>query len=229
MPRRSYARKKNNRARYRKKRAFKRRYGKPTYMRASPLVFPDMAYTKLKFIENFNFSSPGQSRDYRGNGPFDPRVASGGQFPIAYLNWANIYNKVLCFGSKIRVMAINNTTTPGAANCQISLVPINSGYTGALTALEVACQPYSRTRYITVQNGAGPTILKSYMSTKKFFGIKGELDLTDYSSVTSTTPTNQFYWRVQCDPVDGLTNPDCWFQVQITYYLRFFERVPSYS
>jgi len=204
------------------------RYAASQVIVRQPSGFPDRLYTKLVYREQLSFSQLtgllGENV-YRGNSAFDPDQTGAGGQPMAYDNYAGLYQYYTVLASGIEVIAdVNNT---GVRNVTIGITPCNVstgfGTTGQELAME---QPYSKFKQLLMgSDGTGQATLKHYMCTNKIFGVKrAAIEIEDgYSAAVSTNPSNSWYWHVW-NFVPGGATQSLIVQVVLTYYCVFEQR-----
>lgn len=204
---------------------FKRKFVKPTTaVLRSTSVFPDRKFVKLKW--NYLLSAaptvaaPSSRMNVSGNGCYDPDVSgiSGGT-PYAWPQMQNIYSNYRCYGSKYRVEILSSNATT-ANYMKFSLYP-QRDLTDVTTDI-AAEQPYSKSVLHGSSNGNGRSHLTSFMSTKKMFGYT-KINQDDlFSAALNAVPTNQWYWILDYQTLNGSNIADTYLNITVTYYVEFF-------
>lgn len=190
-------------------------------------AFPDETMVKLKYTQIYNVST-GSNIDnvqYRGNGPFDPEVAVGGGQPPMYDTYTSMYYRYDCRGCRIKATLLPTTNTVAASSIVWGIIPTNdSSY--SYTLGDIIEQPLSKWKTANALYGAGRNqTIVHYMSTQKMKGLrKGQLNDDTYHADTSSTPISQWYWDVLVSSADEATVPICNIVVELTYYVRFYNR-----
>lgn len=69
--------------------------------------------------------------------------------------------------------------------------------------------------------------VKQYMSTAKIRGVPNDTIAIDdnFSSLTTTNPTEQWFWIVGAQNADQSTATVVNIRVDMVFYVRFFDRV----
>lgn len=200
---------------------------RPNQMRTRSLYLSDTVFAKFKHVYNTSLASTGTSNGVffmRGNGPYDPVVAVGGNFPAGWSFWSGAYKRYICYGSKIKVTFTNNGDWPA----EVFIIPtVSQTFDLATNAEDIAENPYNHKKYITTNAGShGQTTVKHYMSTAKIYGIpkKKVTAEDDFSAETNTTPLRQWFWAVgQWNFGDNL-DIATFCIVETTYYVRLWDR-----
>lgn len=181
--------------------------------------------TPLKYASN-GISLSGAPLGYsimRGNGPRDPDYAIGGGTPLGYDELMRLYGSYRCYASKVKVRVTPKDSTVGVQNIVCSVFPS----TDAVTMSNVDAiqeQPYSKTIYRNLYSGN--PVLSSYMATNRIYGVtKRAVSIEDYyAGDNSMDPVKEWYWHIYVYSQDNLSDINCYLNVEVVYYLEFFER-----
>jgi hypothetical protein len=194
--------------------------------------FPARKFAKLKYVEQFTLD-PGSATDtrvYRLNGMYDPRVATGGNQPSNYDIWTSVYNKW------------------AVTRCDVKVTPVNSGpeQTGSETGLwgfmisqtgndigsstpfrQIAEQPYARFSYQTPGMKNSPyTSLTASIPVWEWLGMKKRDDVLseeNYQGTINADPSRQIYMEVfYTDPTGSTVTDPAYFIVELEYHAWFF-------
>lgn len=160
-------------------------------------IMPDRLYTTLKFFGYGNLTIPIGAATfgyrYRPTAAFDIDPSFGSTATPGFSELAAFYSNYRVTSSKFKVEATNQSTAQGAL---ITMVPLNQD-PGASPAVGVVNswieQPYSVVKSLGLA-GSPPTILEKTMSTEKIFGSKMVYFDDNFTSLTTTNPTNNWYW-----------------------------------
>jgi len=232
MPRyrkRNYRRKRPTRYRGRRYKKYQRK-GPSTKVIKFTTGIPDRMMLKLKYAQSVQLvdavGGVDQFYAFRGNSIWDPDRTGVGTQPLGRDQWVNFYNYYTVHGSKINVQILNQKSASTESTVIVSLSPqITDPAIGGITTNELPTYPYCK--WVLLSGSASgnlPKYISSYMSTRKIFGEKDQLD-DDYKSLQGTNPTNQWYWRIQSNNVDATNIFSVIMLVTITYYVEFQERV----
>ncbi len=213
----------------RRKRAYKkravRRYKKrkPHMTRMSwrkmGNISPDTLYTKLKYTAtNTSSATAAFAYIYSLNSAFDPDVTGIGGQPLGFDQYSTLYNKYQVMGSKISVKMINDSTT---VSILAALYPSTSS--SPVTYSEGAEQKYSQWRYINNSHGANNMkTMSKYLSVRKLIGRN--TNSQNFTALSSANPASRQYWIITGRSLDGIAAATAYFFVDITYYIKWFDR-----
>lgn len=226
MRRRIYRKKIYSKGAYRRKTYRKKTYRGRRRMRMSytinkTILQPDTLYTKLvyneilgrtpaNFVDNYVFTI---------NSPYDPNFTGVGSQPAGFDQYATLYNSYQCLGSAISVKIINYSNVSGiyyAINPQRDST--------AILYQDAVEQPYNRRALCGTAGSINIKRLSNFMRLKKLVG-RETADL-QYSSAVTASPTALYYWMLSFFSSDGSTNLTYTMEVQIKYYVKFFNRKP---
>lgn len=191
-----------------------------------PQVCPDVMQVQLHY--NLGKAAQGLGAvsivDFviRGNSPFDPDFAVGGQQAMGFDQWSAFYRRYRVLGSKIDLSATNDS----AVNAAFGVVPLNTS-SALISATQLLETQYNKQKYVGGDASKGVDRLTSYISTAKMRG--GPHDIVHYesdlTSVVTGNPTEQWYWHMYAYGIGaGATNFDCTLIATITYYVQFYDR-----
>ena len=135
------------------------------------IIIPDMTLIKFKWTDTYTYSGSGSASgmwiNIIGNSPYAPD-ASGN--PSRGLRaWANFYQSMTCFASKINIRAINLSLINAL---EIGMFPSEVDQLINGTQLSAYFEnPYVRWKYLAVSSsGSSNKTLTHYMSRAKLFG-----------------------------------------------------------
>mgnify|MGYP007068492609 CR=1 FL=1 len=209
---------------YKRKRTYRRRriMRKPQVSRMNRSPVSTSTYVKMKYagslVLNDAVGGIVQSHIFSGNNLNDPDVTGVGHQPLGHDQWANFYSKYNVLGSKIQVKLI------GVAN--VALVSLYASLSSSSTAdVDTSCeQPYSRRMLIGVNDNAHT--IGSYRKTHMIWGAAPTEKFDDtYSANMNSSPTRHWYWHIESVHPDKTSTHKVVGYVNITYYVRLFDRV----
>ncbi len=219
--------KRRNGARSKRKysaRNFQGSFKKPSIMRINMAnVAPDSVLVKFRYPQIITHNgSVTDFTAFRGNGAFDPDATGSGQQPGGYDQWAGLYGNYRVLASQIEILIVNEGTVATA----VTVFPTLSNVTPS-TYQNATVVPYKRQVVMSGQTGMGVAFLKSYMTTSKIVGLSSMAINAedDFQATTASLPANQWYWGVFSNTLDGSTNGNIVFTVNVTYYMRFEDRI----
>lgn len=207
---------------YKKYKKNKNKFSPSFIINRSPTYFPDMYYTKLKYVQYIAFTpSAGLTTNhfFRGNSLYDPDFTGTGHQPLGYDQISNIYREVLVKGCLIHIEAMCNTANDSA---YIGLVPTD--VTTAITIQNLSEEPRAVTK--SIQQGSGKLVLKKYMTTQKEFGLS-KLGTQDdaFTHDAANNPISIWYWAIAVCDVNALNSPLIQMKITLTYDCVFFDRI----
>ena len=179
----------------------------------------DRLMVKLKYIANINFTSATSDyHNFAGNNPYDPDTTGVGHQVLGWDEWSAIYSRYRCYGSVIKVTAVNHGT---AEPMLLVMAPVRS--TTGILPYALGEQAYAQKAVLTAK-GNSARIIKRYLSTKKFLGLKRLEDDQGISAAVDSSPTRLWYWQISGSPVDTSGTNTMTLLVEITYYIEFYTR-----
>jgi hypothetical protein len=182
---------------------------------------PDSTYVKLKYNEILS-RLPANIIDsyvYRWNSLYDPNYTGVGGQPTGFDQWATLYNNYEVVASSIKVTVFNNL----AGGSMVICVYPNKNST-ALTYSDAIDQAYAKHAAVGPATGVNTKTFRSHISAPKLSG-RETYDLT-YTANVGGNPTVQLYWLLSAFSVDATTNLDYSMEVEITFWSKFFDRLP---
>lgn len=220
------------RSAYSRRKARRNKLDKRSYLRIRQPITTDNVYVKLRYHGQYRLTTstiPTFGKyTLTGNGLYDPDITQVGRQCTGYDQWCQFYNKYIVYGSKITVTALNQATNYDYTVYLIPTLEQTPNWYG-LSTYEVGELPYNKysAMFGTAENKNWKK-MKHYMSTKKIAGIKN-IDEADFGTLTSSNPVNTcWYWQLYVVPFNWYSGPntlDMLFDVKITYYARFYDRV----
>lgn len=158
-------------------------------------IAPDRLYTVLKFTDWGVFSAaPANRLVFRANSIFDPGFTAGSAQPPGFDQLATIYAYYRVLWCSIKVtMALSTSATNPA---QLSVYPSIASNPFTTTVGNNGSQAYGKETIGFVSSNMKS--LTNFMSTKKIWGDRSEIDSVYQSSIT-TNPNAAWYWI--CDAI----------------------------
>lgn len=162
---------------------------------------------------------------FEHNAIYKPYPA-GATEAAGYSIWASAYNKYRVFGSTMKVSIYETQAAPQ----WIGIMPVPDNTQSVATTLDLRKQPMCKWKLITRNDAGEPTVIKSYCSTAKLFGVPPiaiRLE-KDYSGFVGSVPPLNSQWLVRLTNDDG-TNINTHCMYEINYYLEWFDRVEAFQ
>jgi len=191
-----------------------------------PSVIPDRYFVKMKYSDTI-FLGGGvlQYASYvlRGNSIYDPDFTGTGHQVMGFDQLCPaLYQYFTVFASSVSVRFMNQSSSNPA---KVFLFPSNSSVPGT-DPLAVEEQAYSKRAYLSLNTAVGSTLINSYMSTKKMFGLSKLPDYAlDFTGSSTQNPANVWFWNIF---VYGLSSaiPSSSIAVEfkLTYWVEFYNR-----
>lgn len=208
-------------------------------MRYRGTQLPDTTFLKFKFNAHATLVAtalaPFPNQIYVGNSIFDPYFYLGGDAPLYFSRWSGFYNKYVVFGSKIRwrLFVLKAGTNP----TNDSLVRIYAWPTAeateradfsGMTERFLENRPDVRRNYIQMTSSLATTSSargNMYYSTKKAFA-EGDLENDMYAGEmgAGSNPISQWYWNFKAFNLGINTDYELYLDVNITYYVKLFDK-----
>lgn len=192
---------------------------------------PDTFDVKLKFTELISATQASGAYAeaiYRLNGPYDPRYAAGGNYPLWYASLSAIYQRQVCVGSYIKLKCI--AAAGGSALANSVRVVLYPHLTAAgVTAFDDAAAQRGAKMLVTSLYPNDKDTLASKCSTHSIFGVPKAVVLDDYgtfSSASLAVPSQQAFWIIGTQNV-GTETIALSIQVSVVYYVRFSGYKPT--
>lgn len=220
---------------FRRRGRYGRRYGRRSSWKSRITkkkvgrMLTDTLFIKFKYVERYQLDNQGvsnvQSLIFRGNSIFDPFYTGTGHEPTSKDQWEAFYGNYMVLGSKISVRFMcEDTTEDDSIICYV--FPDNSfTYPGGTVVLEE--NPYVRYKHLQSPVTAPKSCctIKSYMSTKKFFGRPISQDFTYFGATMTSNPLTTWYWQIAILNPYQVHTPTVQLYVTLTYYTRLYNRL----
>lgn len=213
--------------RYKKPMPKKKKNDKPfsTIVRA-PSGIGDQVFVKLHYSDVVSLEALAGAFaqiNYRANSAFDPEAAVGGNQPLGYDQWETFFMRYQVIGCAINLQCIMNASLSPPSHATVAIVPTDTTVT--LNSMEQAVEfPYARSKIQSAFSNR-PTFLKAYLSTARKLGYaKGISQEPSLSALTTTNPSEQWFWNICLQALDNASDVKIQCRVKLTYYIRFFDR-----
>lgn len=202
-----------------KKKTPRKKYRKQSNLRV-PGGMPRIGRARLRYVELSTITGTSgalSTTKFRAGGVFDPRFASGGHQPMAFDQWASLFNHYVTVGSKCTVTFSPNTdvntmvgvyvdSTTTTYNSWIEFAEAKMGYQKMIADDE-------RTKIISVN-----------YSAKKFFNLTDIKDnVTRLGAAVTENPDEDAFFIVYIQATDEATTVVVQAKVQIDYIVDFSE------
>lgn len=198
----------------------------------APSGMPDRLRVKLRYSQYISLvdlvGGVVVQNVFQGNSCYDPDTTGTGHQPYCYDQWSNLFRKYMVSGAQIKV-SFNALTT----NTKSVWVAIQAKTTSAPTTTVSAAneRAYIRDAVLQPSGGKSQKNLSMYQSTKRMLGIpKLTTASPEFSALINASPGSGWWVDVMAGSVDTLTTfaVDC--NVEIKYYVTFFDRnIPGQS
>ena len=180
-------------------------------------VVPSTMKTKLYYSTGIGYmvqataAGGGTHLVFRGNGPYDPDYAAGGQQPLGFDQMHALYSQHLVYAAKIEVWYACSQ------NMHLAITA-SSDPSGPATYQAATAQPRSRVEVNYNQPSEHARYYSMFCRTADILG----LDITDDNLMgsSSTTPNNPWYFHINTANTD-INNQTFSTLVRITYYMEF--------
>lgn len=181
-------------------------------------IFPDRYFTKLRFNKIGTLSGGiGPYLQLAMNNLYDIDPAGGALTqPMGFDQLGTMYDAYKVHRSSIKITWTNVGTQP----CTTFVFPAtNVLITPSATLEQDLEQRYSKSKILTSINAMGTCILRHGMSISK---ITGDSYLDDkYEGTQASAPSIVPYWNIAAFSIDGVTNVNAAFNIEVTYWVEF--------
>lgn len=185
--------------------------GKPT------TGFPKELRMTHRYVDYKTFVSTGGavgSHTFRCNGMYDPDYTATGHQPLYFDQLTAIYNHFTVLNSKI-VVKFSTDTGNSAVPVIVNLF-INDDTTVTPAGMSAQAEQNSSRFGIVQCTGNNTLTLKSRWSAVQAFG-PGAISDPNLQGTSAADPTEQQYWSIQFQGIDGLTTVKVYAQIMIEY------------
>lgn len=214
------------------KKTKKKNYKKNKVSRPILSGFPSRKLVKLRYTKTNVTLDPGAgltaSYTFRANSVFDPDFSGVGTQPMAFDQWASIYERYCVVGARMKIYitpaVVNNNGNP--CYMGITLGPHTDNLSRFTTIANILESKHTRGWQLvnnsnTVIGRSGMKTLSRKFSAKKAFGITNVLDDSDYGAAVSANPANQHYFQVWAASIGGNDPSLIDMTVMIDYIVMF--------
>lgn len=156
------------------------------------------------------------------NSMYDPNWTGGGHQPMYRDQCAALYQHYNVIGSRAKFKILNGATNTGLI--AVSLY-INDDATVTPTDISTVTEQTSATPMkLIAYNSSDPVYLTKSWSAKKFFG-KGVLANNAIGAGIGSNPTEQSFFTLCLQCMDGLSTVSVYFEVEIEYICVWTELI----
>lgn len=159
---------------------------------------------------------------FTGNAPFDPDSTGTGLQPEGYDEWSTLYQRQRTLGSRCRLKGISTTQTLAFNELVLCPLPFTISVITDINNLKSA--KYAKT--VLVATNTSEKEINTDIETGKVWGVPeiGVEVEANYSSLTTASPTNTWYWQIAAQPVDQTSTTTLIVYVEIDYDIVFYAR-----
>lgn len=186
-------------------------------------AWSDRQLVKLKYSAYMLANNTGpQLRVFRGNDMYDPDFTGVGHQPYGFDQWCAMYSKFVVFASKMKVFA-----QPNSAQAIMAIRASNSSTAPTDDQIgEMMERPNIVTR---MYNAAGGNFkpISMFRKTKAMLAPCNPKYDDLFWGTSSAVPNSQWYWHVIAQHPNPASTVDVNYNVVITYYAMFFNRVQA--
>lgn len=193
--------------------------------RRTKMIMPDRYKCKLKYSEQVQLTgTAGSWYNFRGNGLFDPNESGTGTQPLGFDELNNFYDQHLVTSAVIKIEAANIASTGTPGNVYFTVLPTTQDQDSRIGIERISCSDHSVSKLLVpVSAGGNPITIKKFMSTKQMYKAFDSSDAI-FAGNESGSPSAQWYFHIECTPLDLSGIIDVWLNVTITYYCEFFDK-----
>lgn len=217
MPYRKRYKRKNLRRKRRYKGRKMRRRNRMSYAVNRRLITPDTQYVKLRIQRLHNvLGLLADGFNVSGNSAFDPLKNLGSSQMEGFDAWANLYNSYEVSASACKLTFINHSS----AHVNLYLQPSSDGANPGNSA--IVGNPYGKTKILSPLVAGGVARIGGFMRTKKLMG-RTTAD-TIFTALVTADPLQEWTWLCRMSSSDGVSTLNLQCKIQLTYYVKFFDR-----
>lgn len=201
------------------------------------IIMPQRLRTKLVYNERIVTSGTGQLQIvdlYRTNNVYDPAVKTGNYGCNGFKQLSTMYEKFICYGSKIEVNAISNTTSSVQ---NLTVIPSSTNIVSTDIINNVDGMKWAKHgKMMSIATGGSPeSKVKNSITVQELYGLRKNeakydpsLRLRTNGQTVNGVPFKDGYWNVivrSADP-DNITDLNVALNIKITYDVEFFDLIP---
>lgn len=190
----------------------------------SPLGYPDVQYTQVRYCDLIQLTGTTAQYTFRGNSLFDPDFTGTGHQPYYYDQYIAVYQRYRVISTSFTMRVANSSisgTTSEVVVAPTSLVP-------TLTSLAQAKEdPRAGTTGILPPYQSVTKTVSLTNSTQQVIGLetKKEVYDADYAALFNANPVQLWYYAIYgYSPTTAGLSVD--IDIEITYNCEFFDRAP---
>lgn len=175
---------------------------------------PNRFFTTLKFVGTYSETAADGKIEIilRGNAPWDPYVAAGGEEVAGWDELAAIYSKYKCLSSGIRFTVCNLDSDDPVF---VSVYPSGTAAENDLCRSEA--QRDVRTGTATLDGGTA--VVSNWASAKKMLY---PINDATTCALTSASPTTEWYWHCHMHNVSG-NALNLVYKLEMSYHVEMFD------
>jgi len=196
----------------------------------APNMFTTFTYADTVQLLQGGAGTPGILQ-YRANGPFKPRVASGSVQPRYFDTLLGTnggtapYDHYRVHAAKIVITIWPESPSAGSANGIVAVIPERSTISNCSSFEEVMERPYCKSVAMTTLGSYKPRKIKHFVKMKTILGVKDLADDVDSASLYNTNPNSQVYFNIYTCAVDFTDVLSPRIQILITYFVQLYNLV----
>lgn len=208
-----------------------RRMQVPTISALSAVGYglPDRMLVRVRFtdvITNTTASGAYSELFYRIIGPYDPRVAAGGDYPAYYAQLTALYQYQQVLRSKIQIWFLPEGSDILASQCEAVLYPSTTA-TGVTTMNDAIDKRGSKFTSVSIYQPLKTSYLQHVAEPHKLLGMSRRQYRSDDTtrSLSAAVPSRILYWAIGLQN-NGTTTNAVQLRIRITYTLELQSLVP---
>lgn len=196
--------------------------------RSGSSVIPETYYTKLKFAVQLAWSSPLGVAVYAAirNTIGDPTGALGSTRPMGAGSLDSLYTRWCVLGSRAKLTVIDDSGSGvGSSHCLIPHPNTANPFT-AVDVVRAGTAAYAKQTLVNEQGSVTQSVISSYMSTAKMFGVSNSrvVDDPNFGGSATTDPSFYFIWIIGAQSADVSSNTGGIYRLEVTYYVKYWQR-----
>lgn len=183
--------------------------------------FPDIYMCPMRYVGTYQFyPDVFHIQTFRVNSCYDIDLTNVGHQPLYFDQLTAVYTNYEVTAFKMDVKIVNqSTTTNSQVCCGFTAYDPSSQFYQVL-----AEQPFAKTVEVGLGQGNNRAKMSIYGSTKRVEGYKAINQIPQFWGTASTNPTFIVYGFVCVRAIDGISANNCFIEVDITQYVKWFDR-----
>lgn len=225
--RRRYAVRRPRKRVYRSVKRVSKRYPKRSFVPRA-IGLPKQMFAKLRWTTNYSANvaaSSSANRDFRLNSLYDPDYTSTGEQPYYFDQYSAMFARYRVYGVKVNILSSCSANTTDLFHPTLILTSYCDVAPSWSTALDAESAKRS-VRKILIPGQTSASISR-YYDLRSIAGVsKLEYNSVEvFQALTTTNPSRPIFLSVTLANQSGTVSITWAFNLQLTFYCKFFDNV----